>query len=43
MFMKHKFKLEIFEAVCWNYGKWFILTVKSTVPLVDQSVVKVWV
>ena len=26
---------------CWSYGKWYILIVRSTVPLVDHSVVKV--
>ena len=41
MFIKHEFTLEMFVAVCWSYGKWYISIVRSTVPLVDHSVVKV--
>ena len=42
MFTKHNFKMEMFSAVSWSYGKWSISIVSSIVPLVDQSVVKVW-
>ena len=43
MFTKHEFKLEMFVAVCWSYDKWCILIIRSTVPQVDHSVVKVWI
>ena len=41
MFIKHEFLLEMFVAVGSNYGKWYTLIVKSAVPLVDNSGVKV--
>ena len=41
MFTKLEFKVESCVPVCWNYGKWCISTVRSTVPLVDHSLVKV--
>ena len=43
MFIKYELKLEIFVAVSWNYGKWFISLVWSAIPLIEQSVVKVWI
>ena len=30
-------------TMCWSYGKWCILLVRSTVPQVDHSVVKILV
>ena len=41
MFNKHVCKLEIFESLCWSYGKWCRLIVRSIVQLVDPSVMKV--
>ena len=43
MFIKHEFKLEMFVAVSWSYGKWWILIIKSTVPLVNHFMIKVWI
>ena len=43
MFIKHEFKLEMFVAVYCSYGKWCVSIVRSTVPLVDHSGVKVWI
>ena len=43
MFIKHDFKLEMFVAVGWSYDKWCISIVMPTVPLIDCSVVKVWI
>ena len=43
MFTKHEIKLEMFVAVYWSYGKWCISIVRSTIPLVDQSMAKVWI
>ena len=43
MFSKKKFKLEISAAVCWSYGKYCMLIVKSTVPLIDHTVLTVWI
>ena len=40
MVTKHELKLEIFVPVCWSYCKWFMSLVKSTVIMVDHSVVK---
>ena len=42
MFTKHGFKLEMFLAVFWSYGKLCILIVR-TVSLVNHSVLKVWI
>ena len=36
MFSKHKFKLEMFVAICWGVGKGCLSIVRNTVPLVDQ-------
>ena len=41
MFIKHEFKFEMFVVVYWSYSKWFVSFLRSTVPLVDYSVVKV--
>ena len=27
----------------WSYGKWYVSIVPNTIPLVDHSVVKVWI
>ena len=43
MFTKHQLKLEMFAALFWSNGKMYISIVRSTVPLVDHSVVKVGV
>ena len=43
MFTKHEFKLEMFVAICRSNSKWCISIVRSTVPLADHSVVKVWI
>ena len=43
MLIKHEFKLEMFVAVCWRYGRWCISIVSSTVLLVDHPVIKVWI
>ena len=43
MFIKHDFKLEMFVAVCWSYGKCCVFIVRSSIPLVDHSVVKVYI
>ena len=31
----------MFVMVCWTYGKWCLLIFRSTVPLIDHSMVKV--
>ena len=41
MFTKHEFKFEIFVAVCLNNVKGGISIVRSIIPLVDHSVVKI--
>ena len=43
MFTKHKFKIDVLVAICGNYGKWSISIVKSTIPLTDPFVAKVWI
>ena len=43
MFTKHVLKFEMFVAFCWSYGKWCISIGRSSVPLVDHFVVKVWI
>ena len=43
MFTKDEFKLKIFVAVCWIYSKLCISIVQSSVPLVNHSVVKIWI
>ena len=43
MFTKHEFNLKIFVSVGGSYDKLGISTVKCVVPLVDYSVVKVWI
>ena len=42
MFTKNESELEMLVVVCWSYSKWYILIVKSTVPLVDHFLIKVW-
>ena len=43
MFTKYEFKLGMFVANYLGYNKWCIAIVMSTVLLVDQSGVKVWI
>ena len=43
MFTQPEFKLLLFLAVSWSYGKWFKLTDRNTVPMFDHNVVKVWI
>ena len=38
-----KKELKMIMAVCWSYTKLCISIVKSTILLVDHSVVKVWI
>ena len=42
IFTKHEFTLEMFVAVGWSYSRVFTI-VRSTVPLVDHTVVKIWI
>ena len=39
MFTEHVFKLEMFVAICWCYSEWCISILRTTVPLVDLSVI----
>ena len=39
IFTKHK--LEIFVVVCKSYGKWYISIIRSIVPLVYYSGIKI--
>ena len=39
MFTKHKFKLEMFVAVYWNYGKCCISIDRGTILFVELSVI----
>ncbi len=35
--------MDMFIAVFWSYGQWYVWIVMKTLPLVDHSVVKVWI
>ena len=43
IFIKHEFKLKMFVVIYESYSKWCILIVRSIVPLIDHSVVKVYI
>ena len=43
MFTKYEFKLKMFVAICCSYVKWCVSIVRSSVPLGEHSIVKVWI
>ena len=43
MFTNHDFKLSVLVAASRGHRKWYISIARSSVSLVDHSVMKVWI